>query len=586
MSFIGAVFGFFKTLFALFCNEAACVWHHVRYKTKVVADTENGRVRGYKRGNAAVFKGIPYAADIDGEWRWKAPRKPQPWEGVRNCLAFSEPCPQRPSFLASSSYSFFYELAAGLGRFVFSPCCTRYKYTGSEKGCLSLNVWCNYGGVRRAEEGRAYGTYGADASSDPSDRLLPVMVFVHGGAFILGSGGPPLYRGESFVEQGCILVTVNYRLGLLGYLNAPGSDSNRGMRDVAQALQWVRSNIGHFGGDATKVTLFGESAGAMTCASLMASPLRYGADGVSLFQKVICMSGAAHNVKSCEHSERLGRRVLDIMGSPGPTELATLPLHKLIEAEVAFGSVHLTEFETGERADSLALTPWVDGDVLAKHPLEIVAGGGTADLCLLTGTNRHEYTLFTAFQKHKDLDSTIEARLLGWLPSPEQADLRRRIHDTYRTSSYGEGFAGHTHHRRFNALASDWIFRIPCERLAAAHAAAGGRVHVYRYDEPASASGGASHGCELPWLFGTSRHMALLVGAETQRKAAVASTLRKLWSTFAQGPFRQWPTFDESERAVIVFGGENGSETKVLNAPDDEVLKSWGDLSCYDGAQL
>ena len=572
---VGSILGFCRTLCCVVANELGYLLEFVRPRVRIVADTAHGQVAGYVRGETAVFKGIPYAADVYGEWRWKAPRDPTPWTGVRECVEFSAPCPQPATPFCTASYSTAYCLGDMAARALLarvSP--ARGTHVGSDHGCLSVNVWTSRSAV------------GAKAGA--AGKKLPVMVYVHGGAFVVGCGGPPLFCGESFVESGCVLVTMHYRLGLLGYLNVPGSDSNRGLRDVLHSLRWVRENIASFGGDASNVTLFGESAGAMTVAPLMTSKLRFVEDEnggrVSLFQKVICMSGAAHHTQSKVASEHTYRRVMETLPEGTTAEdLATLPHRVLIKAQVRVGDENSKAYLKCESDSMLRFRPWIDGDVLDEHPLAAVEKGATADLAVLAGTTQHEYAFFSSFlmKKKHDLNASVPKRLQALLRQHDDDEgLATRVHEAYAASAYARDFAGHSTHNVYNALLTDWVFRLPCERLAAAHSAAGGRAHVYQYTHADFGSKwGVCHVSELPHLFGTARHFPVLYAGKAQARE-VRAVLQETWTGFAAGTRGSaWPQFTADTRGTLRV---DASGVEEVWAPYSDITAAWGDLKRYD----
>ena len=267
-----------------------------------IVHLSSGSLRGYFQGTTAVFKGIPYAAPPVGDLRWREPQPPSPWPGVRDATKPGSACVQDP---------------AGLGPFI-QPLAAAYgasyetEPVSSSEDCLYLNVW---------------------APTWPAQGSLPVMVWLHGGSNTLGSGSQSTYDGNSLAAHGVILVTINYRLGVMGFFSHPEltaesphhSSGNYGLLDQLAALQWVKENIARFGGDPENVTLFGESAGAIDAAMLMASPL-----SAHLFHRVISESGPPFGVGPIEtraQAESLG----ELLGkaAPGNSSSPVANLRKL-----------------------------------------------------------------------------------------------------------------------------------------------------------------------------------------------------------------------------------------------------------------
>ncbi len=318
--------------------------------------TEPGRARtrGTARPEGAdgngvhVFRGIPYAAPPTGPRRYRAPQPPDPWTDVRECLDAGPVAPQPPS-----------PFEAMLG--APSP--------HWDEDCLTLNVW----------------TPGLD------DARRPVMVWIHGGAFVNGSGSTPWYDGTRFAQHGdLVVVTINYRLGALGFLHLAPFDRDRfadagncGLLDQIAALEWVRDNIENFGGDPSRVTVFGESAGGMSVGTLLGMPAAQG-----LFARAIVQSGSASFVADEARATRIAERLLAKLDlDPSRVdEIETIPAQAVVDAQ--------SRLYDEEARTQLPFVPVVDGLHIPRPPLEEIAAGDAGDVPLLIGTNAHEMTLF------------------------------------------------------------------------------------------------------------------------------------------------------------------------------------------------
>jgi len=258
--------------------------------TEPTVRTTSGPVRGRARDGVHAFLGIPFAAPPFGPHRFAAPQPPEPWDGVRPAIEYGPTAPKPPT-------------APPYDTLLPEPI-----IPGED--CLNLNVW----------------------TPDPGAGGLPVLVWVHRGAFATGSGAVPVYDGSAFARDGVVCVTVNYRLGVDGFLHfADGGPVNRGLLDQVAALRWVQDNIAAFGGDPGRVTVAGQSAGAMSVGCLLAMPAAAG-----LFARAVLQSGAGHHAISAATATRVGAALAERLGRPIEREaLAAVPLPELIAAQTA-----------------------------------------------------------------------------------------------------------------------------------------------------------------------------------------------------------------------------------------------------------
>src|SRR5690242_3481977 len=262
----------------------------------VLAETRRGRVRGLAEGGLAVFRGIPYARPPIGPRRFGPPEPAESWTGTHDATLFGPSAPQNGALIGPI-------MSLGIGR--------------TDEDCLYLNVW----------------TPAADG------RRRPVLVWIHGGAFLLGSGSQMLYDGAALARRGdVVVVTINYRLGAFGFLRLRErfgqrlpATGNEGLLDQIAALEWVRDEIEAFGGDPGQVTIFGESAGSMSCATLLAMPRARG-----LFHRAILQSGGANFVWPCEIATRLAEHVVAELGVTSPEALQTLEADRILEVQRRF----------------------------------------------------------------------------------------------------------------------------------------------------------------------------------------------------------------------------------------------------------
>jgi carboxylesterase type B len=298
--------------------------------------TTGGPLRG-EEASTRVFRGIPYAAPPVGPLRWQPPQPAAAWQGTRDATAFGPDCPQP---------DYYPELRG----------------KGQDEDCLTLNVW---------------------TPARQADAALPVMVWIYGGGFTTGGGSHPTYDGAEFARRGVVLVTLNYRLGLLGFMAHPGltaespdhASGNYGVMDQIAALQWVRRNIAAFGGDPNRVTVFGQSAGAMTIEAMLVSPLAKG-----LFHQAILQSvGAMRPLSTLAQAESAGLEI-----DPDLAALRRLPAAELT-ARLSRGGT-----ETREVTAPRPLAVIVDGHVMPRTDREAFATGQYARIPLIVGSNRDE----------------------------------------------------------------------------------------------------------------------------------------------------------------------------------------------------
>ncbi|MET8352930.1 MULTISPECIES: carboxylesterase/lipase family protein [unclassified Micromonospora] len=436
-----------------------------------VVETTKGAVRGRSTGGVSAFLGIPYAAPPLGPNRLRAPQPVQPWTGVRDATAYGPTVPK-------SDYPA-----------PVVPLLPEVTIPGED--CLNLNVWT--------------------PGTSPSDR--PVFVWIHGGSFTSGSGANAEYDGTAFARDGVVCVTINYRLGADGFLELPDADTNRGLRDMIAALEWVRDNIAAFGGDPRQVTLAGESAGAMAVAPLMAVPAARG-----LFARAVLQSGAASNVLTVDQAALVAERLTAGLRIPATREaVAGVPIDQLIGAVTQLG-LHVrapgTAAGWGDIARLLPFAPVVDGDLLPHPPMEVA----TTQVPALIGTNRDEGRLF--FVPGRAIDVIDEAMLAGFAANNGITDLAPFVGTTP-----GETLVNAYTHARFVR---------PATQLVRARGAV--PTWSYRFDglDLEDNDGlGSCHTAEVPFVFATTGlpQMRPRIGAHPS--AAVADTMHSTWVRFA-----------------------------------------------------
>jgi para-nitrobenzyl esterase len=369
------------------------------------------------------------------------------------------------------------------------------------------------------------------------------MVWLHGGGFTIGSGSSPGYDGARFARRhDVVVVTINYRLGVLGFLDLSEREgfeasANSGLLDQVRALEWVRDNIATFGGDADNVTIFGESAGAASVASLMAAPSAAG-----LFHKAIAQSGAAGNARTRECAQIVTRRLCEELGAT-IDDLLTAPVERLLEGQQALAQ----EAQAGR-----GFGPTVDGTVLPPV-VEAITAGSAADVPLLIGTNGNEANLFTLM--------TPGAGDIGPDELVEQfrgrfGDLAEHAIGTYRASRPGA-----SNRELSNAFITDMVFRVPAARMAeqqAKHAAT--YLYLFRWSTPAMGGVlGACHGLEIPFVWNATDRSSLFLQSSSPAIEELSLAMHDAWAAFARTGdpnhpgLPKWPVYEPSGRATMIF---------------------------------
>ena len=499
--------------------------------------TTGGLVKGttIADGKIGVYKTIPYAAPPVGELRWQAPRPAAPWPGVRQATEFGPRCQQGQIF----ADIVFKELS---------------------ENCLTLNLWT--------------------PAASATDRL-PVMVWIHGGGFQAGAGAEPRHDGEAFARKGVVLVTVNYRLGVFGFLSHPeltresgrNASGNYGMLDQVAALKWVQENIGAFGGDPGNVTIFGESAGSFAVSALMASPLARG-----LFHKAIGESGAFFSARGgalapqrLAAAEEQGAKFGSAMGAGTLAALRAKPADEVLQA-------------------ALKTQPWfspiIDGYFLPEDPAAIFTAGRQAPVPLLAGWNADEIRMSVVLAKQKPTAETFAA------------DARQRFgeHADAVLAAYPAGSDAEALESAA-ALASDTFIAYATWKWIETHKATA-KVPVYRYSfdrkipvpadhkvngVPATSRDvGARHAGEIEYVFGAlDLSLPGVPWEASDRKLSDAMTT--YWSNFARSGnpngagLPEWPRYDESGRVLHL--------DETIDARDDARRSRYEAIDAFVQAQ-
>lgn len=477
-----------------------------------------GEVRGTMLPSGVLeFLGIPFAAPPVGALRFQPPSPHEPWSGVRDATEYG---PTSPQFTADGPMNEILPNRIAPG-----------------DDYLNLNVW-----------------------TPALDGAAPVMVFIHGGAFSTGSGSVSIYNGGKFARDGVVLITINYRLGADGFLWVGEGAPNLGLLDQIAALEWVRDNIAAFGGDPEQVTVFGESAGAMSVVSLMTMPRAKG-----LFHRAIAESGAGVSVISPGSAKKVASRLATILGVvPTRGALSEVPLEKVLPAASQVGDELTARPLTtlwGEAGRNLmAFEPVVDGDILPGIPEDLIANGASHDIDLLIGTNADEANLFFVPSGAIDRMPRLIASVFAWLYGARRPGTVRR-YSRNRPGASGGNLAA--------AILTDGFYRMPALRLAELHP----RSHVYEFAWSSKAFEGrlgACHAMELPFVFDAlddAEAAAMLGGAAPQE---LATEMHAAWVRFAKTGDPGWPRYSADDRVSMRF--DSTSRLTVDDRADERSL--------------
>lgn len=465
-----------------------------------------GKIAGARGVGLTRFLGIPYAR----AGRFEAPGPVEPWQGVRPGDRFGKQCPQqygrkiRPEALENDTYG---------------------------EDCLHLNVY-------RPDSG--------------TDGPRPVMVWIHGGAFM--AGGANSYDASRLATEGdIVVVTINYRVGVLGFVNfgealgLPAIPSNLGLRDQIAALEWVRDNIAAFGGDPARVTICGQSAGSMSVSLLMLSKAARG-----LFHGAIMQSGALGLIHDRERSVRDARRFAEVLGlDQGSLEpLRTMEIARLIAAQATVGK---------QLTNAIPAAPWYDGELLPGS-LEEALAHDTAPVPLLAGATRDEIRLFELMPG--DILPTQWGDLEAMLREQLGQEHAERILSTYPRTRRGR-----------TALGSDLTFGMSTRHFAERHAA-GNPTWFYRF-EYAHPIAGATHGLDLTlfWPFSGLKMALARGGPDSGRRAALGRRMREHVAHFVRHgePGDDWPAYTKQGRKVRIYDLAD----RTVDNPDPERFAAW-----------
>jgi len=475
--------------------------------TMEVVQLDSGRISGLLEDGVWTYLGIPFAAPPVGELRWAAPQPVEPWDEVLACTEYGPACPQPESPL--------------------------YGVEETDEDCLYLNVW---------------------TPAEKPDEMLPVMVWIHGGAFETGAGSLGIYNGHNLAGKGVVIVTFNYRLGPLGFLAHPllseespqGVSGNYGLQDQVFALEWVQDNIAGFGGDPDNVTVFGESAGGMSVINLMVSPLAEG-----LFHAAICESGpfmdrmtsGAAEENTLEKAEQRGEELAAQLGCDQEEDVLACMREKTPQEilDVAYPKT--------EGFEGISFGPNVDGWFLPDQPSLIFKAGKQHDVPLLVGTNADEGTLFAQDMSLQEYHGyLVEAygdyadEVFALFPAQSDAEVKGAL----------------------QRLITELGFASSARFAAESMRNVGSKAYLYRFTkkptDPMAASLGTFHGMEIMYVFGTNADLFRI--DQSEEDLALSRTMMDYWTNFArtgdpngQG-LVEWPPYERDTDINLELGDQ------------------------------
>ncbi|MFC6012667.1 carboxylesterase/lipase family protein [Nocardia lasii] len=477
-----------------------------------------GAIRGRTEAGVTRFLGVPFAAAPVGPQRFQLPEPAPAWDGVRDATQPGATCAQTP-------------YPAPIHALIGSDGIPGDEY-------LNANIW----------------------TPDPSADGLPVLVWIHGGAFSRGSNARAIYDGTAFARDGVVMVGINYRLGISGFAELEGAPSNRGLHDQIFALRWVRENIAAFGGDPDNVTIFGESAGAMSVASLIAAPQTTG-----LFRRAIMQSGNGAVAADAADARKVSAALAAELGiAATAADFGKLGPDELRAAQNAIALALMTDPDPQRWGASviqlgggiMSMFPVVDGDIVPGAPTEVLRAHPERAVPLIAGTTADEFRFFTV---PAGLAAAITAETLPFV-------LPRYGIDPAVAQAYSTQRPDATPAEIFNAILTDLSFRAGTVDFAEANATTE-PTYVYEFAWPTTIPGlGACHVLEVPFVFDALAEAHSLTGPTPPQ--ALADEIHAAWVAFATDGNPGWPAFTDAEKNVRVFDSPESSTATDLR-PDE-----------------
>ena len=514
----------FTIIFALLASYTINAQIHAG--NNIVVKTEAGSVRGQVTAGISIFKNIPYAAAPVGNLRFAAPVKHPAWKETRDAINSGPTAP--------------YAEFKNIGDIENNS-----TVPGWVKGedYLTANVW----------------------TPDVTGAHRAVMVYIHGGAFVLGASDVPLFDGTNFAKKGVVMVSINYRLGIEGFLKIKGVPSNIGIRDQIAALRWVQDNIAAFGGDPNNVTIFGESAGAISVGVLLASPATKG-----LFKRAIMQSGSGQAVLNGVQADRIANKYAQTLGITNTKEAYMKFTPEELLAAQPKVTAKMVKLETEDFPDpsgGISLYfPVIDSDIVPKVPIMNVRTGAGSDRELMIGYNTDEMNYFlvpTGLLKKIKYDFILKMALKKVHPAPSA--LIAVYKKEYPQKNLGE---------LLSAILTSYQCQVPSIRLANAHSLAG-KTYMYEFAWPSPVANGvygAYHGLEIPFVF---NNLAVTSGERGMvgngAPPELANKMQDAWVKFAKAGNPGWDAYNATDRKTMLLN----NTWQLQNKPHSKVLAAW-----------
>ncbi|UCF59952.1 MAG: carboxylesterase/lipase family protein [Anaerolineaceae bacterium] len=506
---------------------------------KAIVTLSLGQLEGTCQEGVFTFKGVPFARPPVGEWRWLPPQPVEPWQGVLQARQFGTTAPQNPMLLGSDLMG---------------------EPEPQSEDCLYLNIW----------------------SPGLDNKRRPVMVWIHGGAFSIGSGSSPMFEGSVLARRNdVVVVTVNYRLNLLGFLNLKEATDgkipatgNEGLLDQVAALRWVQEHIAAFGGNPGNVTIMGESAGSMSIACLLTIPAAKG-----LYHKAILESGVGTTTMPLEKAAKVGRLLLEVTGisSDDIEALYALTVEQLLTAEIELRKRMALPWEP------LRITvtaPVMDGEVMAQMPTQAIAMGVAKDIPMIVGSNLEEWKLFIIGEPNKEkIDRAQIVERLGYVIPPKHVE---EIVERYYQARSQRG-DDTSPLEMLSAINTDVMFRIPALQMIEAQQKHNPAVFNYLFTYKSPVFGGilgACHALEMGFVFATHDDLFCGTGPEADKMSEI---IQDAWTSFARtdnpscGALGDWAVYGDGRMTMIL-----DTQCRLESALYEEERQAWdgvGNLS-------
>ena len=491
-------------------------------------ETEIGKIQGYINKDIKIFKGIPYAEPPINQLRFDPPCEKEPWNNVFVANKFGPSSFQGPD----------------VGRGLFGQLTEQ-----QEDNCLTLNIW----------------------TPETDDKKRPVMFWIHGGGFIYSGSSKAIYDGTLLASKGnVVVVTINYRLGIFGFLHIPNNTSNVGMLDQVAAIKWVKNNIEAFGGDPDNITIFGESAGAYSVITLMTMPSAKG-----LFHRAIAQSPYIFEleptIKTTKNvMSRLNLEFDDI------DVLKKLPAKKLNRIQ----NEYISDMAGNPESFYSNFRPCIDNESILQHPFRALKEGKAKDIDLLIGTNQDEATFFTRF------DPVFEKLNKEGLKTQIRMELDR-LSFGFKTDFFIEQYKMIRKGKMpidpidiYNAIYTDLYYRIPAIKTAESNSTHNSNIYFYLLDWCSPMFKSACHSIDLPFTFGYFTSDIQDFIGEIQAAKIVSNKMMNAWINFASfgdvnhNSIPEWPRYELKNRSTITIG----PEFNVVEDPFGKERALWEDL--------